>query len=177
MHYNDWKDQFSTLFLNVDFPEVWTGVRFKSAWTTSNSAGLPAKYEQKHLERYAKNPQFLLKPLEDTEVMFSMQQTGGRLPLVSENNEYKYSVYPFQEQLYYGNVSVFKLDNNNLDYHDGSLYLKSFDKDNLVVCTPLKRERENTGRCKLKKGCMYILVCSTEKPKQKGEFYLSVYFN
>ena len=45
MHYNDWKDQFSTLFLNIDFPEDWTGVRFKSAWTKSNSGGLPNKHE------------------------------------------------------------------------------------------------------------------------------------
>ena len=62
MHYNDWKDQFSTLFLNVDFPEDWTGVRFKSAWTKSNSGGLPNKFQKDVLERYAKNPQFLVTP-------------------------------------------------------------------------------------------------------------------
>lgn len=28
MHYDDWKEQFHTLFLNIDFPEDWTGVRF-----------------------------------------------------------------------------------------------------------------------------------------------------
>jgi len=43
--YEDWKDNFSTLFINIDFPEDWTGVRFKSAWTKSNSGGLPAKHE------------------------------------------------------------------------------------------------------------------------------------
>ena len=37
MHYRDWRDNFSTLFLNIDFPEDWTGVRFKSAWNKSNS--------------------------------------------------------------------------------------------------------------------------------------------
>lgn len=56
MHFDDWKDQFSTLFLNVDFPEDWTGVRFKSAWTKSNSGGLPSKFQKEHLDRYAKNP-------------------------------------------------------------------------------------------------------------------------
>ena len=30
IHYDEWKDNFSTLFLNNDFPEDWTGVRFKS---------------------------------------------------------------------------------------------------------------------------------------------------
>jgi hypothetical protein len=56
MHYDDWKDNFSTLFLNIDFPEDWTGVRFKSAWTKSNSGGLPHSHENEFLERYAKNP-------------------------------------------------------------------------------------------------------------------------
>ena len=177
MAYDDWKDQFSALFLNLDFPVDWTGVRFKSAWSKSNAAGLPAKFEKADLERYAKNPQFLVTPQADTQLMFSMQQTGGRLPLVNENNAYSYSEYPFPEQLKYGNVSVFRLDNKNAGSHNGSLHLKAFDKDNLVVCTPVKQERENTGRCLLKKGFQYVIVCATEKPKQRGKFYLSVYFD
>lgn len=44
MLFEDWRDNFSTLFLNLDFPEDWTGVRFKSKWTKSNAAGLPANY-------------------------------------------------------------------------------------------------------------------------------------
>lgn len=46
-----------------------------------------------------------------------------------------------------------------------------------MYCSPIKCERENTGRCLLKKGFSYIIVCSVEKPKKKGQFYLSVYFN
>lgn len=65
MHYSDWKENFSTLFLNLDFPEDWTGVRFKSAWTPSNSGGLPNKYTPDLLQRYALNPQFLIKPVND----------------------------------------------------------------------------------------------------------------
>lgn len=56
IHYDDWKDNFTALYVNIDFPEDWTGVRFKSKWTKSNAGGLPKKYEQSHLERYAKNP-------------------------------------------------------------------------------------------------------------------------
>lgn len=92
MHYDDWGDQFSTLFLNLDFPEDWTGVRFKSKWTPNNSGGLPNKMSQEVLERYAKNPQFFLRPAYDTECMLSLTQTGGRLP-----REEGYSVYPFSE--------------------------------------------------------------------------------
>jgi len=70
--YEDWKDIFSTLFINLDFPEDWTGIRFKSAWTKCNSGGLPAKHEMPLLEQYAKNPQFLVTPMQDTEFMFSL---------------------------------------------------------------------------------------------------------
>lgn len=41
MHYDDWCDNFHNLFINLDFPEDWTGVRFLSAWTKSNSGGIP----------------------------------------------------------------------------------------------------------------------------------------
>lgn len=180
MHYDQWKDQFSTLFLNVDFPEDWTGVRFKSAWTKSNSGGLPFQHQQPLLERFAKNPQFMLTPMQDTYVMFSMTQIGGRLPIVNDQNAYQYSDYPFTDQLKYGIVTVFKLDNKNAgqnQYKNGSLYLKFFDKSNLVYCSPIKRERENSGRVLLKKGNQYIIVCSTENSKTRGKFFLSVYFN
>jgi len=81
MHYDDWKDNFSTLFLNLDFPEDWTGVRFKSKWTKSNSGGLPDKMSREALERFGKNPQFLIKSTEDAEIMLSLTQIGGRLPV------------------------------------------------------------------------------------------------
>lgn len=43
--------------------------------------------------------------------------------------------------------------------------------------TPLKRERENSGRCQLKAGKTYVIVPSTEIAGKKGVFYLSAYFN
>ena len=54
--FKDWCENFSTLFLNNDFPAAWTGVRFKANWTKSNSGGIPHKYEKDQLERYAQNP-------------------------------------------------------------------------------------------------------------------------
>jgi len=105
MCYDDWKDNFSTLFINIDFPEDWTGVRFSSKWTKSNAMGLPAKNESEQLERFAKNPQFMIAPAYDTEVMFSLTQVGGRLPVNG-----RYFTYPFAETLKYNNVSVWKLD-------------------------------------------------------------------
>jgi hypothetical protein len=59
------------------------------------------------LERYAQNPQFFVRPAYDTEIMISMTQTGGRLPVKGQ-----YYDYPFAETLNYGAVGVFKLQGN-----------------------------------------------------------------
>jgi hypothetical protein len=165
MHYDDWQDQMSTLFLNNDFPEDWTGVRFKSKWTNSNSGGLPNVNQQDVKERFAKNPQFMIKPAYDCELMFSMTQTGGRLP-----KDGQYLEYPFAETLHYAAAGVFKLN-------QGQAYLPSFDAKALQLMTPVKRERENSGRLTLEAGCSYVVVCSTELAGSTGEFFLSVYFN
>ena len=140
MHYSDWKENFSTLFLNLDFPDAWTGVRFSSSWNHQNSGGLPTAYTQELLSRYATNPQFVIKPTNDCQIMFSLQQHGGRLPV-----DGKYSDYPFPETLIYANVAVFKLPQKKK-------YLESFDKQLITYLSPIKRERENSGRCDLKGG-------------------------
>jgi len=90
-----------------------------------------------------------------------------------------YSNYPFSEKIKYGCVSIFRLDNKNAaqNPYNHCTYLKYFDKDNLVFCSPIKQERENTGRALLKKGEQYVIVCATESSKKRGKFYLSVYFN
>ena len=43
--------------------------------------------------------------------------------------------------------------------------------------SPIKRERENSGRCKLAAGEAYVIVCATEKKNKRGKFFLSVYFD
>ena len=79
--YEDWKDIYSTLFINLDFPEKWTGVRFDSQWSSDNSPGLPTTNTADAKGKYAQNPQFMIRPVNDTEMLVSMSQTGGRLPL------------------------------------------------------------------------------------------------
>lgn len=77
-------------------------MRFKSAWTKSNSAGLPTSYEKDVLDEYGRNPQFKFIPAVDCEVMCSLTQVGGRLP-----HEGQYFTYPFPETLNYAAVGVF----------------------------------------------------------------------
>lgn len=56
------------------------------------------------LTRFAKNPQFYIKPADDCELMFAITQTGGRLP--KDNQYYK---YPYKELLNFAMIAVFKL--------------------------------------------------------------------
>jgi hypothetical protein len=67
-------------------------------------------------------------------------------------------------------VSIFKVAN-------GTETINMFDPENLVFMSPIKRERENSGRCVLKGDVSYVICCSTELQGKLGEFYLSIYFN
>lgn len=163
MSYEDWKDIFSTLFINLDFPEKWTGVRFDSEWNQSNCPGLPRSNTMDELQRYAQNPQFLIVPKNDTEMMVSMSQTGGRLPIKKGKN-IQYYDYPFKELLRYACLAVFKVNPEEE-------YLKKFEtgRDKLVYLSPVKRERENAGRIFLQGGQHYIMVPSCELENRKNE--------
>lgn len=101
--------------------------------------------------------------------MFSLQQTGGRLP---KNG--RYSEYPFADTMHYACAAVFLLDSNSKERR-----VDMFDADpkKLVYLTPIKRERENSGRMQLKAGQTYIIVASTEAASTLGEFFLSIYFS
>lgn len=98
--------------------------------------------------------------------MLSLQQTGGRLP----PEKGVYFEYPFSETLCYANIAVFKVDQK--DRH-----LNSFDAKKIVYMSPVKRERENSGRVHLKAGQTYIVVASTELPGTRGQFFVSLYLD
>ena len=55
--------------------------------------------------------------------------------------------------------------------------IDNFDTKALKFLSPIKRERENSGRCKLEACKGYVIVCSSELEDKRGEFYLSVYYN
>lgn len=143
MAYDDWKDIFTGLFINNDFPEDWTGVRFIGNWNKSNSYGIPRSPAD--FTDYALNPQFLVRPKYNCEMVMSLSQTGGRLPegeVVNGRVVKKYFKYPFEESLHYNNVAIFELKENEKS-------LSGFDKTKLVYLSPVKREVENSGRVTL----------------------------
>lgn len=115
----------------------------------------------------------MVRPVKDTEMMISLQQTGGRLPIITESRDRKtYFDYPFAETLHYAALTIFKVKSNS-----NLRTLENFDKDDIIYLSPIKRERENAGRVHLKKNETYIIVPSTEKGGMSGEFYLSIYID
>lgn len=104
-------------------------------------------------------------------MMFSMSQTGGRLPIIRKDGQPKlYYNYPFGETLNYANVTVFKLN-------EDEKHLRAFDKDRIVYVSPIKRERENSGRVQLKAGQKYVIIPSTEIAGNQGDVYMSIYLD
>lgn len=82
----------------------------------------------------------------------------------------QYFDYPFAETLKYACLAIFKLDH-------GEEHLSKFDKNKIVYLSPIKRERENSGRCHLQGQTTYVIVPSTEMPEQEGEVYISLYYD
>jgi hypothetical protein len=56
MCYSDWRTIFNHVFVCVDFPDSWNGVRFKYEWKLSNSGGTPSPMTEDNMKKWAKNP-------------------------------------------------------------------------------------------------------------------------
>ena len=67
-------------------------------------------------------------------------------------------------------MAVFKLEM-------GEKYLKAFDRHKIKFLSPVKRERENTGRVQLDGGETYVIVASTELEGTVGDVFMSIYVN
>lgn len=72
MCYSNWRDIFNNVFVCVDFPEEWCGVRYKYKWDESNSGGTPSPMNEENMRKWAKNPQFLISPRKPCEVFISL---------------------------------------------------------------------------------------------------------
>ena len=90
--------------------------------------------------------------------------------MIGKDGKKTFFEYPFSETLVYACIAVFRLP-------FGQRYLQAFDKDMINFLSPIKRERENSGRCKLKGGETYVIVPSTEIAGVLGEVYVSIYFD
>jgi hypothetical protein len=116
----------------------------------------------------------LVRPAVDTELVFSMVQTGGRLPEIDMKGNKVYTKYPFQETLHYANVCVFEVDDKG---STPSLDKFETNESKRIFVSPVKRERENGGTVKLLAKRAYVIVCATELKGMEGELWLSLYID
>ena len=77
MAYSDWREIFEHLYMCVDFPNNWSGMRVFDNWNHSNSGGLPMKKDL--YDDFALNPQYMMELSRPTEVFMSLGQKDGRL--------------------------------------------------------------------------------------------------
>lgn len=43
MEYNEWCEYYNNLFVCLNFPDEWAGIRFKGNWNEFNCGGTPTK--------------------------------------------------------------------------------------------------------------------------------------
>lgn len=66
----DWSDIYHNVFACVDFPDEWSGVRFKSGWTSAKSGGVPRGPAD--FKKWATNPQFIVDARQPCEIFISL---------------------------------------------------------------------------------------------------------
>ncbi len=64
------------MYVCVDFPENWSGIRYFSEWDENTSGGIPTPMNEENRVRWAKNPQYCIenvkKKYTDLEVFISL---------------------------------------------------------------------------------------------------------
>ena len=62
MSYDDFSSIYNNMYVCVDFPEQWNGIRYKGSWDTDSSGGIPEPMkDEKARVRWASNPQYCIK--------------------------------------------------------------------------------------------------------------------
>ena len=56
INYASWREIYNNMYICVDFPPEWDGIRFKSEWTAQCSGGIPSPMTEENKLRWTKNP-------------------------------------------------------------------------------------------------------------------------
>lgn len=167
MCFSDFRNIFTNLFVSVDFPVEWTGVRFSSSWDINTAGGTPSPFKEPNLTLWGQNPQYQIEILDadEIELFISLAQPDGRV----KGHDGTYDKFPFTTRIHPVCFSVMMPDK-----HEPKIL--KFEKQKCLSVSALKEHREVSLRMTLKKG-RYIIVPSTRSPGQVGKFFLSLYFN
>ena len=154
----DWSEIYHNVFACVDFPDYWSGVRFRSGWTATSSGGVPKG--PKDFKKWATNPQFILEAEEDCEIFISLQQEDGRLVRGSK--------FPYPNSIKACCFALARLDEEPK--------CAQFNQKQIVTLSTVKPHREVSKRIKIQAG-RYSIVPATMKAGDVAPFVLAVYYS
>jgi len=79
MCFSDFRKIFNKLFVCIDFPDSYVGIRCNDEWTENDSGGIPLNNTEEEFFRWAQNPQYYMKLEKDSDVSISLLQKDGNL--------------------------------------------------------------------------------------------------
>jgi hypothetical protein len=82
MCYKDWRTYYNNLFLAIDFPPTYRGVRYSGQWTETTSGGFPKKND---VTTWSQSPQFFIKLKKSTKIFISLGQPDGKIKQLKFN--------------------------------------------------------------------------------------------
>ena len=118
---------FTNVYVCIDFPDSFIGIRFYDAWTHRESGGLPINNTEKERKAFSKNPQYYIKVKQKTSIQITLLQNDGRLT----SSKFPYSDYIRK------NCLVLTPVNNKTK-------LNTFENSTEIEITAVKSYRENT---------------------------------
>jgi calpain, invertebrate len=164
--YKNFRDIYNKLFVAIDFPDEWCGLRFESQWTKETCGGLPLKNTEAEKLRFANNPQYLVAPTEDTEMFISFTQPDGRV----RDTDGSYSTFPYKDRIHMAMLLVMKLDENED-------IIETYEKSKVKYMEKPAVLHELSLRMKMKAGEKWVIVLSPKMHGLEGRYELSLYVN
>jgi Ca2+-binding EF-hand superfamily protein len=165
MEFNEFIKIWDNINICKNFPDHWSGLRFRGEWTSNNSGGTPIKPQPELLKAYAQNPQFVmkLKSSKETSIFISLAQEDGRSR--SKGTE----EFPFPSFISSISLMVFELDEKETK-------LSCFDSRKAKSNPFLINSRNLHVELILKAG-KYVIIPSTKTPGVFIKYFLGVYFD
>lgn len=165
MSFADYITYWNRMSICYNFPVEYTGIRYDTAWDSTNAGGTPVNGTPEQIKGWLTNQQFSVElnrtDGKSTHVFISLGQEDGRLYPRGDNS------FPFNDYIHPVVLLVLRLDGDKINQFDGS---------KIVKMSPIKEYREISLNLKLPNG-KYAIVPSTQTMKQTGRFVLSIYYN
>ena len=81
MLYEDWSKIFNKLYVALDFPDNWSGLRFSDEWDKDCAGGFPVNRTENEYKLWTTNPQYLIQinKHEELEFFVSLNQQDWRI--------------------------------------------------------------------------------------------------